>query len=197
MANGAGQKVWDELADVAATTGAWPVLTGPSPVPASWNLAAGRAMVDVVVPDAEPLLEAALAVAPTVAPGFKSRLEPTSQAVVEADVAAGYLAVVAGTDGWQLPVAVGYEGVGGWSAVEHAAVLRYWSKRYQTDLVALTESGIGLRVKRPPRTHDAAMAAAEEIYAYCPDVVTRGVGSMWALATTIAVSPAWSLRWAD
>jgi hypothetical protein len=170
---------------------------GPAPVPASWNLAAGRTMVDVVVPDAEALLAAALAVAPPVPPGFKSRLEPTSQAVVEADVAAGYLAVVAGTDGWQLPVAVGYEGVGGWSAVEHAAVLRYWSKRYQADLVALTESGIGLRVNRPPRTHEAAMAAAEEIYAYCPDVVTRGVGSMWALATTIAVSPTWSLRWAD
>jgi len=195
MANGAGQKVWDELADVAATTGAWPVLTGPAPVPTSWSLAAGHAIVDVVVPDAEALLEAALAVAPPVAPGFKSRLEPTSQAVVEADVAAGYLALVTGTDGWQLPVAVGFDGVGGWSATEHAAVLRYWSRRYQAELVALTDAGVGLRVNRPPRTHEAAMAAAEEIYTYCPDVVHHGVGSMWALATTIAVSPAWSLRW--
>ncbi len=196
MANSAGQAVWAELQGVAGTTGAWPVLTGPTPVPGSWQLAAGRSADDMVVPDAEPLLTAALAVAPAAEPGFKSRLEPTSEAVVEADVSAGYLAVVAGTDGWQLPVAVGFDGVGGWSAVEHAAVLRYWSRRYQADLVALTESGIGLRINRPPRTHEAALAAAEEIYAYCPDVVTRGVGSMWALATTIAVSPAWSLRWA-
>jgi hypothetical protein len=195
MANSAGQTVWAQLQDVASATRAWPVLTGALPVPASWHLGEGRAVDDVVVPDAEPLLSAALAAAPTPDPGFKSRLEPTSEAVVEADVSAGYLAVVAGTDGWALPIAVGFSGVGGWSAAEHAAVLRYWSRRYQADLVALTESGIGLRVNRPPRTHEAAMAAAEEIYAYCPDVVTHGVGSMWALATTIAVSPAWSLRW--
>ncbi len=195
MANSAGQAVWAELHAVSGTSGTWPVLTGPSPVPASWQLAAGRPAADVAIPDAEVLLAAALAAEPAAEPGFRSRLEPTSEAVVEADVSAGYLAVVAGSDGWQLPVTVGFDGVGGWSAVEHAAVLRYWSRRYQADLVALTESGVGLRINRPPRTHEAAMAAAEEIYAYCPDVVTRGVGSMWALATTIAVSSAWSLRW--
>ncbi len=195
MANSAGQTVWAELQAVAGTTDAWPVLTGPSPVPGSWQLASGRPADDVVIPDAEPLLAAALAVAPRAEPGFRSRLEPTSEAAVEADVSAGYLAVVTATDGWQMPVVVGFEGVGGWSSVEHAAVLRYWSRRYQADLVALTDSGVGLRINRPPRTHEAAMAAAEEIYAYCPDVVTAGVGSMWALATTIAVSPAWSLRW--
>jgi len=195
MANSAGQTVWTEIQGIAGTTGAWPVLTGSAPVPGSWRLTAGREVGDVVIPDAEPLLSAALAAAPTAPLGFQSRLEPTNEAVVEADVAAGYLALVTGSDGWQVPITVGFERVGGWSAIEHAAVLRYWSRRYQADLVALTESGIGLRINRPPRTHEAAMAAAEEIYAYCPDVVTCGVGSMWALATTIAVSSAWSLRW--
>lgn len=195
VANGAGQAMWTELREGAATAGAWPVLTGPSPLPASWQLTAGQGLAEVVVPDAEPLLQAALGAAPTPELGFRTRLEPTERAVVEADLTAGYLALVTGVEGWQVPVAVGFDGVGGWSATEHAAVLREWGRRYRAELVSLTDSGLGVRVGRPPSSHEAAMEAAEAIYAYCPDVVTHGVGSMWALATTIAVSGAWSLRW--
>lgn len=195
VANGAGQAVWADLREAAATAGVWPVLTGASPLPTSWHLDAGQPVDEVVVPDAEPMLAAARQAATMPEMGFRTRLEPTAQAVVEADLTAGYLSLVTGVDGWQVPIAVGFDGVGGWSASEHAAVLRHWSRRYKADLVSLTDSGVGVRVARPPASHEAAMEAAEEIYAYCPDVVTRGVGSMWALATTIAVSGAWSLRW--
>ncbi len=195
VANGAGQRIWSELHDVAHHAGAWPVLTGSAPLPESWHLSQGHDPDEVVTPDVEPLLTTALELLPTPELGFRTRLEPSPEATVETDLAAGYLALVTGVEGWQVPVAIGFGGVGGWSATEHSAVLRRWSQQYQADLVALTDTALGLRVRRPPVRHDEAMAAAEQIYAYCPDVVEHGVGSMWALATTIAVSPAWSLRW--
>lgn len=197
VANGAGQRLWAELREGSDAAGAWPVLSGSSPVPASWDLAGSRRPDEVTIPDDEPLIEASLASHSAREQGFRTRLEPTEHAVVEADLASGYLALVTGVEGWQLPVAVGFDGIGGWAATEHAAVLRRWQQRYRAELVSLTESGVGVRVGRPPVSHEAAMAAAEDIYAYCPDVVEHGLGSMWALATTMAVSSAWSLRWTD
>lgn len=197
VANGAGQSMWSELRDAAGTTRVWPVLTGSSPVPTAWKISDAARPDKVVIPDAQPLLQAALDTHGPAEQGIRTRLEPTGRAVVEADLSAGYIALLNDVEGWQVPVAVGYDGVGGWSATEHAAVLRHFSLRYKADLVALTDSGLGLWVRRPPSTHEAAMEAAEDIYAYCPDVVHRGVGSMWALATTIVVSGAWSLRWSD
>lgn len=197
VANGIGQRLWSDLREGATAAGVWPVLTGSSPIPASWRLDAARDPHGVVVPDAEPLLEAALAVAREAPEGFRTRLEPTEKAVVEADLSAGYLTLVCGVDGWQVPIAVGFDGVGGWSAAEHAAVLKQWAQRYKAELVALTADSVGVRIGRPPSSHEAAWATAQEIYAYCPDVVWNGVGSMWALASTIAVSPAWSLRWSS
>ena len=195
VANGAGQKLCAELRAVAAATRTWPVLTGAAPVPTSWSLSQSMSPADVTVPDAGPLLADALSAAPTPELGWRTRLEPTQDTPIEADLAAGYLSLVCDVEAWQVPLAVGFDGIGGWSASEHAAVLRQWSHRYQAQLVALTDASVGVWVGRPPRSHEAAMAAAEEIYAYCPDVVTHGVGTLWALATTLAVSDAWSLRW--
>jgi hypothetical protein len=187
--------VWGELVDTAGPADAWPLLTGAVPVPPTWQLASSRPVEQVTIPDGEVLLAAAAAAAPDLPDGIRTRLEPTVDGTVEAALAAGYLALVTGVTGWQVPLAVGFDGVGGWTAAEHAAVLHRWSQRYKAQLVALTETGVGLRVGRPPRTHDAAMEAAREIAAYCPDVVVHGLGSMWALATTMAVSDTWSLRW--
>jgi hypothetical protein len=195
VANSVGMTLWAELVEAAGPADAWPVLTGARPIPASWRLGSSRPASEVTIPDADAMLAVATATLPDVAEGIRTRLEPAEDGTVEAALAAGYLALVTGVTGWQVPLAVGFEGVGGWEAVEHAAVLRGWSQRYKAQLVALTETGVGLRVGRPPRTHEAAMEAAREIAAYCPDVVVHGLGSMWALATTVAVSDTWSLRW--
>lgn len=195
MANSAGMTVWGELVDAAGSADAWPVLTGASPLPGSWSLRTAGRLTDVTLPDPDVLLSAAAASAPDVPDGIRTRLEPATDGMVEAALAAGYLALVTGVTGWQVPLAVGFDSVGGWTATEHAAVLRGWSQRYKAQLVALTDDGVGLRVGRPPRTHDAAIEAAREIAAYCPDIVVHGLGSMWALATTMAVSDTWSLRW--
>lgn len=195
VANGAGLGLWREMREAAAATGAWPVLTGSVPVPPSWHLDRGLRAGAVDLPDAESLLRSARRSRSDPEDGFRTRLEPADEATVEADLSAGYLGLVTEVAGWDLPTAVGFDGVGGWSGVEHAAVLRMLGERYGAEVAALTLDSVGLVVRRPPRTHEDAFAAAELVYAYCPDVVTHGVRTLWALATTVAVSPAWSLRW--
>ena len=195
VANGVGLSLWTDLVESAGPARAWPVLTGTRAVPGTWTLATAQGPGEVPGPDVEALLDAAWAAAPEAPEGLRTRLEPSAEPMVEAALSAGYLALVTGVTGWQVPLAVGVEGLGGWDAAEHAAVLEHWASRYQARLVALTDDSVGLHVGRPPRTHSAAMAAAREIYAYCPAVVLHGLGSLWALATTMAVSETWSLRW--
>jgi hypothetical protein len=195
IGNSVGQRMWRELRAAAEVAGAWPVLSGPAPLPGTWRLAEGRSAGAVEVPDGRGLLESARATAAPAEPGLRTRLEPTADAVVETDLAAGYLALVEGVVGWQVPLTVGFSEVGGWSPLEHSAVLRHLADRYGAELVALTGNGMGLAVARPPRTSEEAYAAAEELYAYCPAIVTQGVRTLWGLATTMVVSSAWSLRW--
>lgn len=207
VANGVGMSLWTDLVNKADAAESWPVLTGARPVPMTWTMTPasspavegmppGDRMRDSeALPDAAALLEAAWAAAPDPPEGLRTRLEPSAEPMVEAALSAGYLALITSVTGWQVPLAVGVVGLGGWDAAEHAAVLQHWSSRYQARLVALTDDSVGLHVGRPPRTHESAMAAAREIYAYCPHVVLHGLGSLWALATTMAVSETWSLRW--
>jgi hypothetical protein len=191
-----GLELWRDLRAAADPAGAWPVLTGAAPLPAAWDLGAAAAL-SPLPPDehGRALLAAALEASETPEQGLRTRLEPAPEGVIEPALAAGYLALVTGVTGWQVPQAVGIEGVGGWSASEHSAVLASWQVRFGAELVALTADTVGLLVTRPPRTHEDAFAVAEELYAYCPDVVTHGLRSLWGVATTMAVSPAWVLRW--
>ncbi len=194
VANGVGMSLWADLVEAAGSAQAWPVLTGAAPVPDTWTMTADD-RPDDELPDAAALLEATGSAARDPELGIRTRLEPSAEPTVEAALSAGYLALVTGVTGWQVPLAVGVDGLGLWQAAEHAAVLKHWGDTYRARLVALTDDSIGLHIGRPPRTHDLAMAAAREIYAYCPDVVLHGLGSLWALATTMAVSDTWSLRW--
>ncbi len=195
VANGVGMSLWADLVEAAGSAQAWPVLTGAAPVPNTWTMTAADASAHIDPLDAAGMLTAALNDAPDPPQGIRTRLEPSAEPTVEAALSAGYLALIAGVTGWQVPLAVGVDGLGGWDAAQHAAVLQHWAGTYQARLVALTDDSVGLQIGRPPRTHESAMAAAREIYAYCPDVVLHGLGSLWALATTMAVSDTWSLRW--
>jgi hypothetical protein len=199
VANGAGLDLWRDLRAGAEKAGAWPVLTGAGPLPATWHLGAAAEVPPPQPPDerGRALLAGALEAAEAPAQGMRTRLEPAAEGVIEPALAAGYLALVTGVVGWQVPQAVGFDGVGGWSASEHAAVLGSWQVRFGAELVALTTDTVGLLVTRPPRTHEDAFSVAQELYAYCPDVVTHGLRSLWGLATTMTVSPAWVLRWSN
>ncbi|MEO6593917.1 MAG: DUF4253 domain-containing protein [Planctomycetota bacterium] len=65
---------------------------------------------------------------------------------------------------------------------------------------APTSSGVGfdeltLSVRRPPRDHASAIAIAADHYAFCPDNIDQGVGSMRAYAQSIENATAWTFWW--
>lgn len=197
VANGVGLALWRELRAAWKQTRLYPVLTGDDPVPATWRLDALTEDSNAAGPDHTPDGAALLAAAdlPPADVSLRTRLEPATEPMIEADLAGGYLALVPLNESWQLPIAVGLQGLGDWSARQHASVLRLWSERFVSEPVSLTSGGIDLLVDRPPVDSDAAYELAERLYAYCPDLVTRGTRTLWRTATTIAPSPAWAFRW--
>ncbi|MGW4095908.1 MULTISPECIES: DUF4253 domain-containing protein [unclassified Mycobacterium] len=78
--------------------------------------------------------------------------------------------------------------------VEHAAILRRWSDRYGTELLALDDESLLLTVDQPPRTRQEGLAAALEAYLYCDDSVNTQAGSLDALARMLA-HPLWAFWW--
>ncbi len=88
---------------------------------------------------------------------------------------------------------------GGWNACPPAeyqcAALRRWQERYGAELVGIDRDTINLRVKRRPKDRAEALALAHECYAYCPDTVDQGVGTIEALAATLLASDWWFFWW--
>lgn len=88
---------------------------------------------------------------------------------------------------------------GGWNECPapeyHVAALRSWRERYGAELVGLSRDVMGLRVQRRPATRDEALSLAREIFAYCPDSVLQGGGTLSALAASLMVSDLWELWW--
>lgn len=191
VANGAGLRMWRDLRAATKQTQLYPLLTGEAAIPSSWHLTKGQAehtsgeVADVFV-HSQRLAAAA---------GMRTRLEPASEEHLQADLAGGYLTLVPGTQGWRLPYTLRLDGLGGWSADQHAAVLRDWATRFAAEPAAITADSIELLVARPPRDHDAAYGLAEEMAAYCPDLIASGTRTLWRAATTIAPSPSWTFRW--
>jgi hypothetical protein len=88
---------------------------------------------------------------------------------------------------------------GGWNdnpdSPAHIAVLRDWRERYGAELVVMGPDIIELKVARRPQTEDEARALALVQFAYCPDLVEQGVGSLDALAATLMQSDWWYFWW--
>jgi len=92
--------------------------------------------------------------------------------------------------------AIGWTGAinSGADAARHAAILRSWEDRYDAILVGLGFDGVHLVVRRPPAGEDAVRCAAEQ-YAFCPDVVDQGAGTLAALAQTLEDLSLWAFWW--
>jgi hypothetical protein len=90
-------------------------------------------------------------------------------------------------------------GLGGWnecpSAAEHVALLRRWRERWGAEVVAASGDTIELAVSEPPRDVGAARALAEEQYAYAPDIVDQGTGSIERLAASLVGGRVWFFWW--
>lgn len=97
---------------------------------------------------------------------------------------------------WQIPA---YLRWGGWNACPapeyHVAALRRWHDLYGAEVVGMSGDVINLRVRRPPQDRAAAIALACEQYAYCPDFVDQGTGTITALGAGLINSDWWFFWW--
>ncbi|QSB05418.1 DUF4253 domain-containing protein [Natronoglycomyces albus] len=108
----------------------------------------------------------------------------------------GLLGLVRADYGWQIPGLLPWKGSTNWElyGAEHCAVLRHWTHKYDVELMAMTFDVMELYVANPPEPNEA-IAVAEEIYAYCPDLLDSGVPTLDDLAEHMAQSRAWYFRW--
>ena len=92
-----------------------------------------------------------------------------------------------------------YLKLGGWNACplaeEHVAVWGHWQKEYGAEILCVTSDVIEATVARPPQEKEACYALAREQFGYCDDIVTQGVGSIDALASTLRDGRKWFFWW--
>ncbi|MDQ3641045.1 MAG: DUF4253 domain-containing protein [Actinomycetota bacterium] len=107
------------------------------------------------------------------------------------------LALIEAAHGWEVPARLAWSGATNYdlSGAQHLAVLRRWGQRYGAELLTLGFDTIELLVERPPAGKVDALAVAREQFAYCPDIVWQGVGTIGALAASQARSPVWYFWW--
>ncbi len=127
---------------------------------------------------------------------------PTDTFVVPINLLTGelypavHLALLPTTVSWQTPLLLRF---GGWNycptSEEHAAIFRHWEARYGAEVVALTHDTVEMAAARPPTDRDSAIALAIEQYAYCPDIVEQGTGSIDLLAAGLLDGATWFFWW--
>ena len=103
-------------------------------------------------------------------------VDAVTRAVVERPDALdqGSVAVVRAQDLWQLPAVLGWAPVdAGLSAHELSVVLQYWEEQWGAQLVALGARSLVLRLDDPPSTDDDALAAAQEVLAVAPALLSE------------------------
>ncbi|MGN9763981.1 DUF4253 domain-containing protein [Micromonospora sp. SD12] len=93
--------------------------------------------------------------------------------------------------------------VAGWSgptnhtgdAGEISAVLRSWEDRFGVRVVGVGFATLYVSVAAPPTTTGHALAVAAEHFAFCPDNVWQGAGSLAAYAEELLGVHSWSFWW--
>ncbi|MEU9144269.1 DUF4253 domain-containing protein [Streptomyces sp. NPDC048349] len=113
-------------------------------------------------------------------------------------LAAPRLALVRADRGADVPTAMGWLG-----PTNHendtallSAVLRSWEDRFGARVVALGFDELHLSVAAPPRTLAQALPVAAEHFAFCPDNVWQGSGTVRAYAEeAVASATHWAFWW--
>ena len=90
-------------------------------------------------------------------------------------------------------------GYGGWNACPpahvHVALQRYWWVRHLAAPVAISGDVVEYHVVRPPNRRKDALALACEHFAYCPDIVEQGIGTVNKLGSRLLDSKFWYFWW--
>lgn len=88
---------------------------------------------------------------------------------------------------------------GGWNdcpyPVVHAAMARRWSAAYGAVPVVFARDVVEYRVARPITTKEEAVAIALEQFAYSPDIVLQGTGTIEQLAAGLIGNKHWFFWW--
>jgi len=79
--------------------------------------------------------------------------------------------------------------------LDMSTVLRSWEHRFDAYVVGMGTDTLTLAVGRPPRDLRSAMAIAAEHFAFCPDNIQQGVGSIRAYAEALVGEQVWPFWW--
>jgi hypothetical protein len=191
----AGERPWDSAE------------FSPGPVPTSGDPAAADLLAEWwadSVPDPEEDEEETAAFLAPFTRQFPGMAAAESRAVEEAEVVsalstlpAGRLGLVAADRPADCLAVLGWHGAANYdrSGRVLSVVLRSWEERFGASLVALGFDTVVLLVERPPQTAEAAERVAAEHFAFCPDTLHQGVGSIRQLADDLLGGPVWAFWW--
>jgi hypothetical protein len=109
----------------------------------------------------------------------------------------GHLALVAVNRPADAVDAVGWMGAANYDGdpLDMSTVLRSWEHRFDAYLVGLGTDTMTVAVGRPPTDLAAATAIAAEHYAFCPDNIDQGAGSISEYASSLVNESVWPFWW--
>ena len=109
----------------------------------------------------------------------------------------GHLGLVAVNRPADILDAVGWMGAANYDGdpLDMTTVLRSWELRFDAYVVGLGTDTLTLAVGRPARDLASATAIAAEHYAFCPDNVQQGVGTIQEYAETLVDAELWPFWW--
>lgn len=93
------------------------------------------------------------------------------------------------TVGWM--GAANYDG----DPLNMTTVLRSWEQRFDAYVVGMGGDTLVLAVGRPARDLASALAIAAEHYAFCPDNVQQGAGTIREYAEALVDTEVWWFWW--
>ncbi len=76
-----------------------------------------------------------------------------------------------------------------------ASVVSDWQERFGARVIGLSLDVLILTVAAAPRTRDEALAIAAEHFAFCPDIILQGAGSISDYADSIQGDSTWGFWW--
>ena len=95
-------------------------------------------------------------------------------------------------------VRIGWQGAGNYhdTAARLTVVLRSWEERLGATVLRVGFDTVDLLVERPAPGQQAALAVAAEHFAFCPDNIYQGAGSISQYARELTGATRWSF-WQD
>ena len=109
----------------------------------------------------------------------------------------GHLGLVAVNRPADILDAVGWMGAANYDGdpLDMTTVLRSWERRFDAYVVGLGTDTLTLAVLRPARDLASATAIAAEHYAFCPDNIQQGVGTIREYAESLVDAELWPFWW--